>query len=47
MGIKFSPSVLIHIIFLKIHKSLHVPPAMETGLIKRLISIEDIVKLTD
>lgn len=33
--------------FVKIHKSLRVPPAMQAGLIKRLMSIEDIVKLTD
>jgi len=33
--------------FVKIHKTLRVPPAMEAGLIKRLMSIEDIVKLTE
>lgn len=33
--------------FVKIHKSLRVPPAMEAGLIKNLMSIEDIVKLAD
>jgi IS1 family transposase len=33
--------------FVKIHRSLRVPPAMEAGLIKRIMSIEDIVKLTD
>lgn len=33
--------------FVKIHKTSLVPPAMEAGLIKRLITIEDIVKLTD
>lgn len=33
--------------FVKIHKSLRVPPAMEVGLIKRLMTIEDIVRLTD
>jgi len=33
--------------FVKIHKTLRVPPAMEAGLIKRLMSIEDIVRLTD
>ena len=32
--------------FVKIHKSLRVPPAMQAGLIKRLMSIEDIVMLT-
>lgn len=32
--------------FVKIHKTLRVPPAMEAGLIKRLMSIEDIVMLT-
>ncbi len=31
--------------FVKIHKSLRVPPAMQAGLIKRLMSIEDIVRL--
>ena len=33
--------------FVKIHKTLRVPPAMQAGLIKRLMSIEDIVKLAD
>lgn len=33
--------------FVKIHKTLRVPPAMEAGLIKRLMTIEDIVRLTD
>lgn len=33
--------------FVKIHKTLRVPLAMEAGLIKRHMSIEDIVKLTD
>lgn len=33
--------------FVKIHKTLRVPPAMEAGLIKKLMSIEDIVRLTD
>ena len=33
--------------FVKIHKTLRVPPAMEAGLIKRIMSIEDIVKLAD
>jgi IS1 family transposase len=33
--------------FVRIHKTLRVPPAMEAGLIKRLMSIEDIVRLTD
>ena len=32
--------------FVKIHKSLRVPPAMQAGLIKRHMSIEDIVRLT-
>jgi hypothetical protein len=31
--------------FVKIHKTLRVPPAMEAGLIKRLMSIEDIANL--
>lgn len=31
--------------FVKIHKSLRVPPAMQAGLIKRLMTIEDIVNL--
>lgn len=31
--------------FVKIHKTLRVPPAMEAGLIKRLMTIEDIVRL--
>lgn len=33
--------------FVKIHKTLRVQPAMEAGLIKRLMSIEDIVKLIE
>ncbi len=33
--------------FVKIHKSLRVPLAMQAGLINRPMSIEDIVKLTD
>lgn len=33
--------------FVKIHKTLRVPPAMEAGLIKKLMSIEDIVRLAD
>jgi IS1 family transposase len=33
--------------FVKIHKTLRVPPAMEAGLIKRLMTIEDIVRLTE
>ena len=33
--------------FVKIHKTLRVPPAMEAGLIKRLMTIEDIIRLTD
>lgn len=33
--------------FVKIHKTLRVPPAMQAGLIKRLMTIEDIVHLTE
>ena len=33
--------------FVKIHKTLRIPPAMEAGLIKKLMSIEDIVKLAE
>lgn len=33
--------------FVKIHTTLRVPPAMEAGLIKRLMTIEDIVRLAD
>jgi IS1 family transposase len=33
--------------FVKIHKTLRVPPAMEAGLIKRLMTIEDIVRLAE
>lgn len=33
--------------FVKIHKTLRVPPAMEAGLIKKLMTIEDIVRLTE
>lgn len=32
--------------FVKIHKALRVPPAIEAGLIKRLMTIKDIVKLS-
>ena len=33
--------------FVEIHKTLRAPPAIKTGLIKRLISIEEIVKLVE
>ena len=33
--------------FVRIHKSLRVPPAMQAGLIKRLMTIEDIVNLVE
>lgn len=33
--------------FVKIHKTLRVPPAMRAGLIKRMMTIEDIVRLGD
>lgn len=33
--------------FATIHKSLRIPPAMQAGLIKRLMSIEYIVRLAD
>jgi hypothetical protein len=33
--------------FCKIHKSLRVTPAMDAGLMKEVINIEDIVRLTD
>lgn len=33
--------------FVKIHKTLRVPPAMEAGLIKHLMTIEDIVSLAE
>ena len=33
--------------FVKIHSTLGVPPAMEAGLIKWIMSIEDIVKIVD
>jgi hypothetical protein len=33
--------------FVKIHKTLRVPPAMEAGLIKRLMTIEDMVNLAN
>jgi hypothetical protein len=33
--------------FVKIHSTVRVPPAMEAGLIKRIMSIEDIVRLID
>jgi hypothetical protein len=34
-------------LFAKIYSTLHVRPAMEAGLIKRIMSIEDIVKLAE
>lgn len=43
-------SLAIHFVyynFIRIHKTLRVPPAMEAGLIKRLMTFEDILKLTD
>jgi len=33
--------------FVKIHKTLRVPPAMQVGLFKRLMTIEDIIRLTE
>jgi hypothetical protein len=33
--------------FVKIYTTLRLPPAIEAGLIKRMMSIEDIVRLTD
>ena len=33
--------------FVKIHKTLRVPPAMEAKLIKRIMSIEDIANLVE
>lgn len=41
-------AIALHFVFynfVKIHKTLRVPPAMQAGLIKRLMTIEDIVKL--
>lgn len=43
-------AVALHFVyynFVKIHKTLRVPPAMEAGIIKKIMSIEDIVKLTE
>lgn len=43
-----SYAIALHFVyynFVKIHKSLRVPPAMQAGLIKRLMTIEDIVNL--
>ena len=43
-------AIALHFIyynFVKIHSTLRVPPAMQAGLIKRLMSIEDILRLTD
>lgn len=43
-------AVALHFVyynFVKIHKTLQVPPAMEAGLIKRLMTLEDIVNLVD
>jgi hypothetical protein len=33
--------------FVKLHKSLSAPPAMQAGFIRSLMIIEDIVRLTD
>jgi hypothetical protein len=33
--------------FVKIHKTLRVTPAMEAGLITKMMEFEDMVKLTD
>lgn len=38
---------IVHYNFAKIHKTLRVTPAMEAGITKEIMSIEDIVKLTD
>jgi Transposase and inactivated derivatives, IS1 family len=45
-----SYAIALHFVyynFVKIHKTLRVPPAMEAKLIKRLMTIEDIVRLAD
>ena len=38
---------LVYYNFVKIHKSLRVPPTKQAGLIKRLMSIEDIITLSN
>lgn len=45
-----SYAIALHFVyynFVKIHKSLRVPPAMQAGLIKRLMTIEDIVRMSE
>lgn len=37
----------VHYNFVRVHKTLRVPPAMQAGLIKNLMTIEDIAKLAD
>lgn len=43
-------AIALHFVYynwVKIHKSLRVTPAMEAGLTKKFMEIEDIVKLTE
>ena len=42
--------IALHFVYynlVKIYKTLRVPTSMEAGLIKRLVNIEDIVRLAD
>jgi hypothetical protein len=43
-------AIVLHFVYYnfgKFHKTLRVPPEIEADLIKKLMTIEDIVKLTD
>ena len=39
------PTIFVYYNFAKIHKSLSVTPAMQAGLTKRVMSVEDIANL--
>ena len=46
----YSYAIALHFVFynfVRIHKSLRVPPAMQAGLTKRFMSIEDIANLVE
>jgi IS1 family transposase len=47
---RLTNAIALHFVyynFVKLHKSLRITPAMEAGLTKRFISIEDVVNLTE
>lgn len=41
------PLYFVYYNFVRIHKILKVAPAMEAGIINKLLTLEDIVKITD